>query len=243
MPEKDVCVNRPMRVRYRHMTLPHQSFLDQFGMAIKMFAPAIPQKIQDQAIALRATLEANPEATEEQIHDALVTIGRAEFPYRHAYQELVGSVGAAELQEMVLDHVEPNVKAKLEQYLANGVSLEEFVKSDVFEHELSAEERYQVQDGVLDAQEHVQEHGPKMLEEKKAEFEALVQKWTEHEQMMQQKIDELKALAGKDAKWKEEILDKVKMFEEGWSVVERDPQLQEIEKEIEYWKGTLEPEA
>ena len=57
---------------------------------------------------------------------------------------------------------------------------------------------------------------------------------------MEAKIEELRALAGKDDKWREEILDKVKTLEEGWSVVERDPELLEIEKEIEYWQGTMD---
>lgn len=227
-------------VRYAHMTHPHQSFLDEFQIAIKKLSPGVPSEVRENALKLHAELSANAAATEEQIHDALVTIGKAEYPYRHAYHELTHAQGASHLKEMVLDHVEPEVKAKLESYLAGDVTLEELVKSDIFEREFIAEERYQVQDGILDAQEHLLEEAPKMLLEKASEFMALVEKWQQHQALMQQRIDELKALALKDVKWKDEILDKVKIFEEGWSVVERDPELTEIEKEIEYWNGTME---
>lgn len=222
------------------MNSPHPSFLDELKIAIQKFSPGVPQAVRTDAEQKLATLTADADVTEEKIHQALVTIGKAEYPYRLAYKELVGTVGAQELREMVLDHVEPSVKAKLEQYLGNGVSFEELLKSEIFEQEFSPEERYQVQDGILDAQEHIQEHGPKMLQQKKAEFDALVQAWQQKQEQIQQKMDELKALAEKDAKWKAEILDKVKTFEEGWSVVERDPELTEVEKEIEYWKGTME---
>lgn len=222
------------------MLHPHQSFLDEFKIAIDKLSVGVPVAVREQAVALHAQLAANPDATEEQIHDALVMVGKAEFAYRRAYIDLVGHAGADELKQMVLDHVEPNVKAKIEQYLGNGVTLDELVKSEMFEREFTAEERYQVQDGILDAVEHVQEHGPKMMQEKKAQFEALVIKWKGEQEKMEKKLTELKALAATDKKGKDEILDKVKMFEEGWSVVERDPELTEIEKEIEYWKGTME---
>ena len=66
--------------------------------------------------------------------------------------------------------------------------------------------------------------------------------WKKQQEKIAQKIDELRALANKDAKWREEILDKVKTLEEGWSMVERDPELLEVEKEIEYWTQTMEVE-
>ncbi len=224
------------------MSHPHQSFLDEFAIAIKKLSPGVPDQVREQAMKLHAELVANLDATEEQIHDALVTVGKAEFAYRRAYNELVGHAGADELKSMVLDHVEPGVKAKLEQYLQNGVLLDELVKSDLFEHEFTAEERYQVQDGILDAVEHVQERGPKMMQEKKSDFDALVATWKGEQEKMANKLVELQALADTDKKGKDEILDRVKTFEEGWSVVERDPELNEIEKEIEYWKGTVEGE-
>ncbi|MEK7665972.1 MAG: hypothetical protein AAB337_03810 [Patescibacteria group bacterium] len=222
------------------MTFPHQSFLDEFKIAINKLSVGVPNDIREQAQKLYNELVANPEATEEQIHDALVTVGKQEFAYRRAYEELVGHAGATELQAMVLDHVEPNVKEKIIKFLSDGISLTELLKSDVFEHDFTAEERYQIEDGLFDAQEHLQEHGPKMLEERRAEFDALVKKWQGHFSQMEEKIAELKALADKDKKWTAEILDKVKIFEEGWSVVERDTEPTEIEKEIEYWKGTIE---
>ena len=46
-------------------------------------------------------------------------------------------------------------------------------------------------------------------------------------------------MADKDPKWKDEILNKVERFREGFLVTEEDPELEMVEKEIEYWKDTF----
>jgi len=185
----------------------------------------------------------NPEATKDQIHDALVLVGKQEFPYRRAYTEMTGTVSEDHRLELVLEHLEPNVKTKVQSYLGHGVTLEEFVKSSMFETELTPEEQYQVEDGILHAEDHVKEELPEKIEKHRKEYDALVEEWKKKQEVMQAKIDELRALATTDPKWKDEILDKVKTLEEGWSIVERDPDLIEIEKEIEYYKGAMSEEV
>ena len=181
----------------------------------------------------------NPEATEGQIHQALVDIGKKEFPYRRAYEDMIGIASEAKLTQMVLEHVEPNVKERLEKILSDGVALEELVKSELFETQFSGDERYQVQDGIMDATDHIKEDLPKEIEKRQAEYDALVEQWRTKLRELQAKIEELKTLATQDTKWKDEIIDKASTFEEGFSVVERDPDIVEITKEIEYWRGTL----
>lgn len=216
-----------------------KALLKEFEVAINKLPPTVPVEIIEEAKKRHAELSGNPEVTDGQIRDALVATGKKEFPYRRAYQDMVGKVSGDRLNEMVVEHVEPNVREKLKKFLDSGVTLEELVKSEMFESQFTGEERYQVQDGILDAEEHIKEETPKAIESRKAEYEKAVEMWKEKQKKMEEKIDELRALASKDEKWKEEILDKVHTIEEGWSIAERDPDLYEIEKEIEYWKGTL----
>ncbi len=221
----------------------HQAILDEFGYAIRHLVPTVPKEVVEEAKTLHSELLANPEATAEQVLAAMVKIGKAEFPHRRAFHDLAGEVSEAHRLELVLEHLEPNVREKVQTYLNSGVKLEEFVKSSMFELELTAEERYQVEDGIMHAEDHIKEEAPAKVEEKRAEYDKRVTAWKEKQAVMEAKIEELRALANKDAKWKEEILDKVKTMEEGWSVTERDPDPIEIEKEIEYWKGTMGDEG
>jgi hypothetical protein len=221
----------------------HQAILDEFGYAIRHLVPTVPPEVVNEAKTLHAGLLADPEATKEQVQEALIKIGKAEFPYRRAYHELAGEVSSAHRLELILEHLDPAVKEKVKKFLDSGVSLEEFVKSHLFETELTAEERYQVEDGIMHAEDHIKEETPAKVEEKRAEYDKRVAAWKEKQAAMEAKIEELRALASKDAKWKAEILDKVETIEEGWSVTERDPDPIEIEKEIEYWKGTMAEEA
>ena len=50
----------------------------------------------------------------------------------------------------------------------------------------------------------------------------------------------LRALAEKSEKWAPEILDKVRVFEEGWSGLEREVEKGDVLGEIDYYQGIIE---
>ncbi len=222
------------------MKHPHQALLDEFKYAIEHMVATVPVGVKKQAEELLLELSGNAEATEEQIHDALVAIGKREFPYRRAYQDMMEKPSEEKRMQLVLEHLEEDVKAKVEVVMKDGVTLEALTKSSMFETDFTSEERYQIEDGILHAADHIKDEMPEVIASNKVKYDALVDSWKEKQKLMEQKIEELRALSGKDEKWRAEILDKVHVFEEGWSVVERDPELLEIEKEIEYWLGTME---
>jgi len=225
------------------MPHPHQALLDEFKLSIDRLPITVPQEIIDEARKLHAELLADPEASESKIEDALILIGKKEYPYRRAYNELAGTTSAEHRVELILDHLDASVKEKVQSHLQHGVTIDELVKSSMFETDFTPEERYQVEDGMLHAVDHLEEEAPAKIEEHQAEYDKLVETWKEKEAEMEGKIAELKALADVDKKWKDEILDKVRVFEMGFAITERDPDLVEIEKEIEYWKGTLSEEG
>lgn len=214
--------------------------LDELKYALDHLPLTVPNEIIKEGSALHQSLSENPEAGAEMIHDALVLVGKKEYPYRKAYQQMVKQVSEDRHVELVLEHLEPEVKTKVQHLLENGVTLEALVKSSMFETDFTAEERYQVEDGMLHAADHVQEELPEKISADPVLYQKLVEEWGAKQAKIQEKIEELRLLAQKDDKWKEEILDKVKTLEEGWSITERDPELLEVEKEIEYWQGTME---
>jgi hypothetical protein len=225
------------------MAHPHTSLLREYKYAIDHLVPSVPAHVKEEALKMYEALKANEAASEDQILDALVKTGKAEYPHRHAYHALTKTMADEKRKAMVIEHVEPSVADKMKKLLESGASLDEVVRSKMFEEQFSPEERYQVQDGILDADEHMKEELAATVEKEREKYEALVQEKEVQMAEIQKQIDRLKELANKDPKWKDEILDKARLFESGWAVTERDPELETVKKEIEYWRGTLGEEV
>ncbi len=221
---------------------PHQSLLDEFGIAIKHLAPGVPESVKTEAETALAGLLANENASEEDIWAAMEMTGLAEYPYRHALKELSEANADDRRKEIVLEHVDDAVRAKIAPLLESGVPIEEIVKSGMFETDFTGEERYQVEDALLDAEHHLKEDLEHIPETQIKGFEAKVKVWEKRRDQIVEKIQELESLKDKNAKWKEEIVETVKRLRTGFLVTEKDVELSEVEKEIEYWRGTLADE-
>ncbi len=228
----------PSTCRYHahHMSHSHQSMLDELSFAIKHFVPTVPAQITAQAKETLSTLLADAKADEMAINDAFHDIGLQEYPHRHAYDELTHTSGEARMNTMVSEHVDEAVRAIIKPHLDAGVSLDELVRSDIFEQQLDAKQRYQVEDGILVAKDKLAEELSGELSEQSESYKALLQKWTAHAGKIQSAIDALEALTpGGTKEQGEEISAKVRRLREGFLLTERDPELGEVEKEIEYW--------
>jgi hypothetical protein len=225
------------------MAHPFESTLKEYQVAIDHLAATVPPQVKKEAQQMHDALLANANATEEDIRAAMLKTGLAEYPHRHAYKELVGNVSEARRVEMILEHVDEKVRGKLKTLLDSGVPLEEITRSAMFETDFSADERYQVEDAILDAADHLKEEFSDAAGQNKKEYEVLVKKWTEQEKKIEEKIAQLETLKDKDAKWRDEIARRVARLREGFLVTEPDPELLEVEKEIEYWHGTLGEEV
>lgn len=218
---------------------PHEYLLKEYQVAINHLAPTVPAEIKDEAQKRHDQLLADPNAAEEKIHEALILTGRAEYPHRHAFNELTKSVRLEKIKEEVLEHVEEVTKKKLEKILASGANIEEAFHSRFFEEEFAPEEKSQIECGMIDAEEHVKEETREIKKADQTAYQILAEKYTKQRDEIQKQIDILRALASHDKKWEAEILDKAKVFEEGWSVTEKDPDLETVKKEIEYWQGVF----
>ncbi|KKT70304.1 MAG: hypothetical protein UX09_C0035G0013 [Candidatus Uhrbacteria bacterium GW2011_GWE2_45_35] len=185
------------------------------------------------------TLLADPNADEERIAKALAKTGRAEYPHRQAFLELTNQTRLDKVKELVLEHVDETVKIKLEEILSSGANIEEITRSQMFEEKFSAEERYQIEDGFMDAEEHVVEELKKQSEADPEKYNELVKKYEAERDEIQKQIDILRVLASHEEKSKGEILSKAEAFEEGWLITMPDPKLETVKKEIEYWHGVF----
>lgn len=224
------------------MAHPHQSFLAEFKIAIDKVVPLTPQEVIDEAKKLHEELSANEDATEKQIHQALTLIGRKEYPYRKAYLEICAGDEEQRLRTAVMERLDDNVKKKVEEYTEHGVLLDDLIKSDLFESQFEGDERYQVEQAILLADEVLDKQCDERAHSRQKEFDTLVAKWTEEAARLQGLIDQLRGMGAEDAKWAGEINSVCDKLEEGWSIVEQDPKEEEIKKEIEYWNTVLHEE-
>ena len=184
-------------------------------------------------------MEENPSATEKQIHQALTLIGRQEFPYRKSYEELCAGDEEQRLQKLVFERLDETVKKKLQAMTKHGVILEEYVASPLFEEQLSGHERYQVENAILLVDDELNNQCDERAHKRQKTYEDLVARWTAEAARLQGLIDKLRSLGEQDPKWQGEINSIADRLEEGWSIVERDPNEEEIVKELEYWNTVL----
>ncbi|OGL96813.1 hypothetical protein A2318_04160 [Candidatus Uhrbacteria bacterium RIFOXYB2_FULL_45_11] len=226
------------------MSHPQKALLDEFQYAIHHFVPTLPDEIKAEAQKIHDDLEADKTADEAMIRRVFHDVGVKEYPYRHAYDELIHTKEEGKMNQLVLEHVEDTVKKVIEPHLNAGVHLDELIRSDLLAENLSPEQIYQVVDGIAVAKSKLGEAIKSHVSADTAAYDALLQKWNDHVKMIEGKLAELLDLAKQgDEGQVSEIKGKVQMYKEGFLVTEPDPDLKEIEEEISYWKEAFAEEA
>ena len=225
------------------MSHPQKFLLDEFQFAIHHFVPTLPEEIKVEAQKIHDDLLADQTADEAMVKRAFHDVGVKEYPYRHAYEELIRTKEAGKLNQLVLEHIDESVKAVIEPHLKEGVHIDELLHSDLLEEHLSPEQIYQIIDGVAVAKSKLGEAIKTQASADTAAYEALLNKWVDHTKQIEAKLAELLEFAKKgDENQAAEIKQKVQMYSEGFLVTEPDPSLEEIEEEIAYWKETFAEE-
>ncbi len=225
------------------MPHPHESALAEFQFAIRHFVPTLPKEIKEEAQQLHDSLLADEGSDEAMLRDAFHKIGVKEYPYRKAYEELTHSSAEAQMKTMVLEHVDETVRAVIKPHLDADVSLDELFSSEIFESQLDAKQRYQVEDGILVSANKLAEKLKTEVGGQADTYHKLVEKWQAHAREIEKAIADLVMLAqGGEENQQAEIKDKAARFREGFLVTEIDPQLEEVKKEIEYWRETFAQE-
>ncbi|MBI2474893.1 hypothetical protein HYV69_00485 [Candidatus Uhrbacteria bacterium] len=224
------------------MTHPFQSLLDEFAYAIKHFVPTLPKEIKQETQEVLKRLQADSNADESTIRKAFHDVGVKEYPYRRAYIELTHGLAEDEMNAMVLEHVEPNVRMVIKPHLDSGVSLDELIQSDIFIEQLTPEQRYQVEDGIMVARSKLADSLKEHVSAESEEYARLVGKWKDQSIKIDKAISDLKLLASEgNENQKREIQEKADAYSEGFLITERDPELSAIQKEIEYWQEVIHP--
>ncbi len=221
------------------MPHPHQSLLDELEYAIKHLVPTVDPKIRDEAQAVHDKLEANPETEIIDIRSALVELGKHEWPARHAFAEVAERHAGDKRKELLLERLNDPVKGNFETLLKD-VSIDEIVKSDIFEEQFTPEERYHVEEGLVEADLALRDHVAELIAgNQKEEYATALVKWEKEKKELEEIMTTLRGLATEDASLTDEIMEKVSAYQEGWSLVERDFDEETLRGEIDYYRGIL----
>lgn len=224
-------------------THPHQAFLDEIAIAIKKFVPLTPEDVKTRAETMLNGLQENPAVGLKEIHDALVEIGREEYPYRKAYHDLCDADEEVRLRKLVLERLDEKVKKVLEEAFSYNILLDDFVRSELFEQKLTGEERYQVTNAITLAEEVLNNQCDDRAHARVGQFEELVEKRKQEVKTLQDRMDFLRHIGRQYPVHADEINVVVDRLEEGWSITNPDPSKEEIEKEIEYWQTVTVEDA
>ena len=226
---------------HSHIMNPTQNaLLSELEFAIKHLPPTLPDDEQERINAMFADLKAEgPDVDEGTVRDTMINIGMIEWPYRQAYKKIVMACCSKTEHQMLLDNLSPATRKKFKDIGGDDVSIAELVRSNIFEDQLTAEQKYEVQEASLDARLQMVEFMRDQIEARPKELEKDLEQARKEQKLLEDAIDQLEALSKIDDDWAPDIMATVDRFKLGWSIAEPDVTLDEVKKEIEYWQGTL----
>jgi len=219
----------------------HQALLDEVRIALENIPAATPLEERQILIERYNKLVANPKSSEGQISALIIESGKITWPYRKALESLSARYGRESERVYFKEHMEEGLRAKYEKFARDHKEVAEPWRHEDFETVFSAEEKYQIEEALMEAKDAVHnEMEQAILTDKKDEFAAELVSWQTKQKELNTKINSLRLLADRSPQFAPEILEKVHVFEEGWSVVERNVDIRIVQGEIEYYLGLIE---
>jgi hypothetical protein len=233
--------------RQRH---PHGYTLDLMKLAIDRLPPTFSEERKSHYADLHARFSRDRQVEYDAIRAAIAMLGKESWAYRKAYEEMYVRFGRASEESFLLQHLDQGIREKYARFLQEGGKLNyiETAKSAAdmhqpspFERYFTPEEKFAIDQALFVSREEARREIDSLVTDKKdVEYAKLVEAYRVKQRAIEEKLEELRGLASVSSKWEAEIVDRVRTIEEGWSVVERGMDVGQLEKETEYWKGTLE---
>lgn len=190
-----------------------------------------------------------PSTKYAEIQKTIVALGKDSWAYRKAYEDMYARYGHSSEEAFLLENLDGELKQKYERFIHEGGKIgyipkvkseEEQRQKSPFERFFEPKEIAAVEQALFIARDYARAEIEQLVTtQKRDEYKQLVKQYAERQEKMAAKIDELRRLAGVSAKWEPEIKERIRTIEEGWSVVGNDTDLDDLEQETEYWKGTL----
>lgn len=190
-----------------------------------------------------ARLEADPKTPVDALEKKIVEFGREIWPYRRAFARIHDAEGRLREDRYLQEELETRgLKETYLNFLAKGARIEDVRQGgQEFEIFFSPDERARVVEAKLAVHDRVSREIQAMcLGPKSGDCGTMIAQYQAEQREIDRRIAALAAMAERSEKWGPEIRGKVKVFEEGWSGVEHDVTREDVEGEIDYYRGVIE---
>ena len=185
-------------------------------------------------------LEADSAVTQTQIEDMIIRFGKEIWPYQEGLEELYRRHGKAVEEARVKEKLNPQLKTKYEQFLSSGGSLSDFRQGSATELYFTPEEKFELGQAVLDAHATtLHEIASSCRADKQHECEEVIADHKQKLTRIEEKLKILKDLSARSEKWRPEIEDKIRTFEESFGYLERTFHESDIDGAIDYYDGII----
>lgn len=228
---------------------PYQYTLELLRIAILHLPPSFSREKKRGYEKKLQQFLAKPDVPYADIQKVIVSLGKESWAQRRAYQDIYGRYGRSSEEAFLLQHLDAGVRERYEQFIHEGGKIQyvsrvkteaEQLQPSPFERYFTPEEKFAIEQALLVARDYARaEIDALVTGAKKDEYAELVKQYEAIETQMEDRIEELRNMASVSKKWEATILDRVRILEEGWSVVEQGATLEELNQEVEYWEGTL----
>lgn len=216
--------------------------LDILKQVIEKAPDFFPQERKKEMEKALAALRADAATPRQKIDEAIISFGKEIWPYRKAFWA-VHDESKIEEEQYIREKLSPAVREKYEIFLRKGGRIEDIRTEaglDEMETYFSPEELSELVGAKLAAHDRVVSEVEALCAGNKKEVctDALG-RYKEEQKKIDEAISQLLALAANSGKWEAEIKDKVRVFEAGWSGLEREVSAGDIAGEIDYYLGVV----
>ncbi|OGL73901.1 hypothetical protein A3D72_00235 [Candidatus Uhrbacteria bacterium RIFCSPHIGHO2_02_FULL_57_19] len=223
--------------------MPHQFefTLDLLRQAIDKAPNFFPEERRAALKAKFESLRSDPKSPREDIELAIIEAGREIWSYRKAFWRIHDTEGREKEEKMILERLSPATRARFDEFIRGGGKVQDVRKGGEFEKYFTPEQKFEIVEAKLSAHEEVIKDIETMcVGTQKSACETHLGDYRKEQEEIERLVAALRALAEKSEKWAPEILDKVRVFEEGWSGLEREVEKGDVLGEIDYYQGIIE---
>lgn len=220
---------------------PHQFTLNLLRSLIEGAPAAFPRPRKNEMIATYERFLDDLIAPVEEIENIAVEFGKEIWPYREAYQELYDEYGRAREEALLREGLQEELRPKYEKFLAEKGNIER-VRGQLASLDLyfTSDEQAEIVKAELVAHDKIHGELEKLVAGgKQEEYFSALEKWKKKQEQILEALTKLRGFATRSPKWGDEILAKVKTFEQGFGFLERPVGLMDVMGEIEYYEGIL----
>lgn len=205
--------------------------------APRFFSPGRKQEM----VAALEKFKQDADAPQKEIDDAIIAFGKEIWPYRKAFWHIHNTDGRHNEQEYLLKELSPELLQKYNLFLKKGFQIQDIRHGGDFEDFFTSEEKHALIEAKLNAHNKVVDAIESLCSgEHKDRCEDALVKYKNEVVAIENLIEHLRSFAGRSDKWRTEILDKVRTFEEGWSGLEKEVTSEAVQGEIDYYSGIIE---